>query len=179
MSLVQENWFNILTSSLVIVGSIVLLLSLTIANDSIVYISIIGYCLIVLSFSLIIANIFNNTLSLTGGRMSTFLPMFLTNIGPFLLNIGIVLFLLSLNIIYKDRINSGHLLDSYYSFSRLAIFMIFIQMTIFYSGMKTKSYKQDHKLPSIYTSFSYLVGIVLLYISIIIQTILKYYTTDG
>ena len=179
MSLVQENWFNILTTSLVTVGSFILLLSLTIANDSIVTISIIGYCLIVLSFSLIVASIFNDTLNLTGGKMSTFLPMFLNNTGPFLLNIGIVLFLLSLTIIYTDRINAGHLLDSYYNFIRLAIFMIFIQMIVFYSGMKTKKYKHERKLPNMYTSFSYLVGIVLLYISIIIQTILKYYTTDG
>jgi len=179
MSYVQENWFGILTTSLVIVGSVILLLSLTISNDSIAYVSICGYSIILFAFCLIIANVFNKTVRVTGGSMSTFLPLFFNNIGPFLLNIGVVTFLLSLTIIYTDRINAGHLLDSYYSFSRLTIFMILIQMAIFYSGMKSKSFKQESKLPSVYTSFSYLVGVILLYMSIIIQTILKYYTTDG
>ena len=57
MAYVQENWFDIMTSSLVIVGSIILLLSLTISNSSIVYVSIVGYSLIIFSILLILVNI--------------------------------------------------------------------------------------------------------------------------
>ena len=179
MAYVQENWFDIMTSSLVIVGSIILLLSLTISNSSIVYVSIVGYSLIIFSILLILVNIFNSVLKVTGGNLSTFLPIFVNNTGPFLLNIAVVLFLLSMMIIYTSKINEGHLSSLYYSFSKLAIFLIFIQMIVFYYGMKSNSYKISKRLPAIYTNFSYLVGVINVYIAWIIQTILKNYTTDG
>jgi hypothetical protein len=165
--------------SLFIVGSIVLMLSFMISNDSMVYVSIVGYCLVALSILLITVSIFNNVLKISGGKLSSFIPLFFNNTGPFILNMGVILFLLSLMIIYKKRISAGNLSDSYYSFSLFSAFLVLIQVIIFYYGMNTKTYRDEKKLPVIYGSFSYLVGVINLYISVIIQIILKYYTTDG
>ena len=89
------------------------------------------------------------------------------------------LIILSLIIVYTDKINSGRLPGLYYSFSQLAVFLVLIQIAIFYYGVNTDSYLYNTKLPVIYSSFSYLVGVINVYIAVIIQIVLKYYTTDG
>ena len=169
----QQNWFPIIYTSLVIVGSIILLLSFVITSSSIAYVSIVGYCLIIFSILLIIANMFTTIIKKTGSKLTTFLPIFLNNTGPFILNIAIIIFLLSLIIVYTDKINSGRLPGLYYSFSQLALFLVLIQIAIFYYGVNTDSYLYNTKLPVIYSSFSYLVGVINVYIAVIIQIVLR------
>jgi len=178
MSVQGQSWFDVVYMSLFAVSTIIIMISATDVS-SMAYLSIVGYSLIFISIMLITVNILNNIRIATGGKMSTFFPAFFYSASPFILNMGIILFLLSLMIVYFNRINQGHLSKDYYGFSQSAIILMLIQMIILYNGMQTKSYQDQKIFPMIYTSSSLLVGVINIYVVVCIQIILKYYTTDG
>ncbi len=173
------TWFNVLHSAMFIVGASLLLLSFTVSIQSIVYLSILGYSILAIAIVLILASIFNNTISGYNGNFVNFIYIIFSNTGPFLLNVSVILFLLYLVITYQNIINEGNLSQQYYSFNVISSVIMLLQIILFYYGLQTSSYKKEHKLPVMFNSFSYLLGIINVYIAIIIQTILKYYTTDG
>jgi len=173
------TWFNVLYTALFIVGAIVLLLSFTVSIQSIVYLSMVGYTLLILSMLLILGNIFSSALQASNGRFMQFISILFNSTGPFLLNISVIIFLLYLMITYKAMINSGNLSQQYYSFSMVSSIIMLMQVILFYYGVNTNTFKREHKLPVMFNSFSYLLGVINVYIAVIIQTILKYYTTDG
>ena len=175
----QQSWYSILYSSLLSIGTILLLLSFSIDGIPAVNMTIVGYCFLVTSILLIISNMFKVLSKAKIDSMASFAYIFFNNTGPFLLNIATILFLLVLTVKYTNIISTGNLSNQYYSFSKLSTLLILIQMAVFYQGLTTKKYKQENKLPVIYSSFSYLVGVINLYIAIVIKIILAYYTTDG
>ena len=175
----MTTWFSVLYSALTIVGSIVLLLSFTVSIQSIVYLSLIGYTVLATACILILSSIFNSSMQASNGRFSNFMYIFFNSSGPFLLNVGVILFLLTLMMNNKDLLNSGNVSQQYYSFSVASSIIILMQFIIFYYGIQTSGFKRDHKLPVMFNSFSYLLGVINVYIAVILKTILTYYTTDG
>lgn len=175
----MTTWFTVLYTSMFIVGASLLILSFTVSIQSVVYLSILGYSVLAVAIILILASIFNNTLSVSNGKFGQFISILFNSTGPFLLNIAVILFLLYLVITYQNSINSGNLAQQYYSFSMLSSVIMLMQVVLFYYGMQSSSYTREHKLPVMVNSFSYLLGIINVYIAVIIQTILKYYLTDG
>ena len=173
------TWFTVLYSALFIVGASLLILSFTVSIQSIVYLSLLGYSTLAVAIILIMASIFSSAITASNGNFGQFTSILFNSTGPFILNIAVILFLLYLMITYQKTINTGNLSQQYYSFSVISSIIIMFQIVLFYYGMQTSTYKREHRLPTIMNSFSYLLGVINVYIAVIIQTILKFYTTDG
>ena len=82
-------------------------------------------------------------------------------------------------IYYKKHIIDNHVSDGYYSFSNIAAMLIFIQLYITYTNVTTPNFEATKKISKVTSGILYLLGILTAICSIILYTILKYFTTDG
>ena len=82
-------------------------------------------------------------------------------------------------ITYKSIILDNNVLNGYRSFSNIIVILILIQLFIIYRNISTDSFVSSGKLSKITSSILYLLGILSAITSIILFTILKYFTTDG
>ena len=80
---------------------------------------------------------------------------------------------------YKNNIIAEHVSYGYYSFSNIAIILLLIQLYIVYTNISTDSFEKTGKMPKVTSGIIYLFGILTAICSIILFTILKYFTTDG
>jgi len=170
----KTDWFSIIYSSLFFVGITILLISLFTSS---VATTIAGYSILVVSVILITTYLYNQISTSATGL--SFLWTVFMNLGPFVLILGILLYSLSLNIIYMNEIQAKHVADQYYVFSTLSILFILAQLLFFVYGIQSPEFQQRRQLPSIYGNLSYFVGVINVYILVSINTILKYYITDG
>ncbi len=99
--------------------------------------------------------------------------------GPFLLMLGIIAFVLYLMISYKSIILDNHVSNGYNSFSNINIILILIQLYIVYTNITSENFEKTGKMSKVTSSIVYLLGILSAISSIILYTILKYFTTDG
>jgi hypothetical protein len=175
----QEEVFQIIYNGLIFVGIILSIVALSINSHSNANVSISSYTFISAGVILIIGFLINKILNLPNLSKLGFFSVFLTNVGPFLLLIGILAFTLYLIITFKDKINSGNISSAYGLFSKLTIAFILIQLYITYYGMQSPEFKESGSLSKIYSSFSYLVGVINVSIVLILASILKYFSTDG
>lgn len=82
-------------------------------------------------------------------------------------------------IFYKNKIINEQVSNSYYSFSNVTIILILLQLYIIYSNISTDKFISSGKLSKVTSSIIYLINVLTIISSIILFTILKYYTTDG
>ena len=105
--------------------------------------------------------------------------MILLTAGPFLLMLGVIAFILYLMITYKSIILQGHVANGYHSFSNINIILILIQLYIVYTNISSDSFEKTGKMSKVTSSMVYLLGVLSTITSIILYTILRYFTTDG
>jgi hypothetical protein len=99
--------------------------------------------------------------------------------GPFLLMLGVIAFILYLMIKYKSNILDNHVSNGYNSFSNINIILILIQLYIVYTNITSENFEKTGKMSKVTSSIVYLLGVLSAISSIILYTILKYFTTDG
>ena len=139
-----------------------------------------GYSVLILGIMMILLILFNKILGITQGQ-TTFqilYTIFMTT-GPFILMLSVVAFILYLMITYKNKILEEHIPLGYYSFSNIFIILLFIQLYIVYTKISTDKFELTGKISSVTSSIIYLLGVLDAICSIIIFTILKYFSTDG
>jgi len=139
-----------------------------------------GYSVLILGIMMILLILFNGIMKVTGSQtiMQIMYTLLLTT-GPFLLMLGVISFILYLLITYKAIILDNHVSKSYYSFSNITILLIFIQLYIVYTNINTNNFETSGKISKVTSSMVYLLGVLSAISSIILFTILKYFTTDG
>lgn len=139
-----------------------------------------GYSVLTLGIMMIITILFYNVLKVTQNS-STFQILYsiLMTSGPFLLILAVISFVLYLLINYKDKIIEGHVAPSFNSFSNIIIMLLLLQVYLVYTNISTDSFESTGKISKITSSFVYLLGVLTAICSIILSTILKYYSTDG
>lgn len=104
---------------------------------------------------------------------------------PVILTLGSIAWLLSFNIIYKDRINKGRVSKDFTTFSGVSLFLLIIQLAITLNYLKDKIGEQSlsSKLYQILSSqlavISYLVAVVNYTILGLMFITLEYMSTDG
>jgi len=175
----EDEVFKIIYSGLIFVGTILSIIALSINSTSNANISISSYTFISSGIILIIGFLITKILNRPDPNRTSFFFTFFTNVGPFLLLIGILAFTLYLIITFKDKINSGHVSNGYALFSKLTIAFILMQLYITYNGMQSSNFKETGTLSKMYSSFAYLVGVINVCIVLILASILKYFSTDG
>ena len=139
-----------------------------------------GYSVLILGIMMILLILFNSIMKITEGQsIFQILYTILLTAGPFLLMLGVIAFILYLMITYKSIILEGHVATGYHSFSNINIILILIQLYIVYTNISSDSFEKTGKMSKVTSSMVYLLGVLSAITSIILYTILRYFTTDG
>jgi hypothetical protein len=139
-----------------------------------------GYSVLILGVMMILLILFNGIMKITQGQSTMqILYTILLTTGPFILMLGVITFILYLMINYKSIILDNHVSSGYNSFSNITVILILIQLYIVYTNISTDSFETSGKMSKVTSSMVYLLGILSAISTIILYTILKYFTTDG
>jgi len=139
-----------------------------------------GYSVLIFGIAMILVILFSNILKVAQND-STLQILFsiMLTAGPFILLLGVICFILYLLINYKNNIVSGHVAPGYNSFTNIINMLIFIQLYMVYTNISSDKFETTGKLNKLTSSFIYLLLVITAVCSIILYTILKYFTTDG
>jgi preprotein translocase subunit Sss1 len=117
--------------------------------------------------------------NLRGASMfKSFLSVLLTA-GPFIFMLGIIGFVIYLLVTYMDEIISGHVSSTYGSISNSLIVIFLAQIYVLYTAITSESFITTKKVNKLSSMVLYLLNIIGVVCTIILITVLKYYTTDG
>lgn len=109
---------------------------------------------------------------------------------PVLFLMGVIVWLIVMNVTYKTRINKGQVSKDYYIFNSVSTFVIILQVMIILYYVRNqvglKLNVENSMIPEIFkqlstqmSSISYAVGSVNYLIVFVLQIILEYFSTDG
>ena len=129
-----------------------------------------GYSLIILAIGIISIIILSSKNNM-GSKMLYCLPCFLL--------LGIVGFLMYVNITNQTSIIANIVPPNFYGFSNTAIILILIQLWLFYNETKTVQFMETSKISKITISYIYLFEILTIMCSIVLYVLLTYFKTDG
>ena len=73
----------------------------------------------------------------------------------------------------------GHILNSFSTFSNIAIILFLLQIYFVYNNLNNQQFEITGKLSKVTSSIMYLLGVLTLMCSLTMYTILKYFRTDG
>ena len=176
----MKDWYNSIYKGFIIAGLVAFVVGFFTQGQTSLGAYISGYSVLTLGIMMILLILFNNILN-TSQNSSTLhlLYTILLSTGPFLLMLGVISFILYLMITYKKNIINDRVSKGYYSFSNISIILLFIQLYIVYTNITTDKFETTGKLSKVTSSIIYLLSVLTAICSIILFTILKYYTTDG
>lgn len=139
-----------------------------------------GYSVLTLGIMMILIVLFKNVLRVTeNGSALQILYSILMTSGPFILILAVISFVLFLLINYQDKIIAGQVAPSFNSFSNIIVMLLLVQVYLVYTNINTDTFESSGKIPKVTSSLVYLLGVLTGICSIILSTILKYYSTDG
>lgn len=176
----MKDWYSTIYKACIIASIIAFIIGFTTQSETSLGAYISGYSVLILGILMILVILLSNILRVSQNA-STFqlLISIILTVGPFLLILAVISFVLYLLINYKNNIISGDVAPGYTSFSTIISLLIFIQLYLVYTNIDTDKFQITGKIPRITSSFIYLLGVINAICSIILYTILKYYTTDG
>lgn len=139
-----------------------------------------GYSVLILGIMMILVILFTHVLKVTANDSSLQIlySIFMTS-GPFILMLGVISFVLYSLIQYKNNIIAGHIAPSYNSFSNIIVILLMLQLFLVMNNINTEKFETTGKMSKVTSSMIYLLGVLTGMSSIILYTILKYYSTDG
>ena len=161
---------------LIIIISIISLFISTVSSNSISYNSgLTGYIGLLIALMMMLVMIIKNLIT---NQFSFF--QILLNSVPFILLFGIICFILYIITFYKNIITTGHLSNSYYTYSIITIVLMIIQMAyILYIDTTNDKFKNKGILPTLTYSLLFLFITFTVIACVNIYIPLKYFTTDG
>ena len=166
--------------SLIFVSIILLVISFFTSGSTTIGALISGYSALTLSILMILIILLNSLLpTMQGKPTKEILFTVLTAIGPFFLMLAVLGILLYLVITYKSLISDGHVSSYYYTFSNITVLLFLLQSYLLYTDMDTDKFKLTNRISKLTSSLVYLIGVLTFICSMILYTILKYFTTDG
>ncbi len=176
----MTNWYSSIYKSLIIASVISFIIYFFSSGNVSLGALISGYSVLSMSIFMILYIILFNLLQVTQnkGFFQTLLTM-ITTCGPFLLMLFVIGFVLYLVIKYKNRILSGHVSNSYTTFSNITIIMILLQVYLVYNSITTDKFESTRQLSKITTSLLYLYGVISVISSITLFTILSQFSAVG
>jgi hypothetical protein len=188
----MKQWYSSVYKGFIYAGIISFIIGLLSPINVAINAYIAGYIVFVLAILMIIIILFNNLFkdstfqaklnsqSSIMKRYSSGLYSIVLTSAPFMLLISVIGFMLYLMIKYKNKIISGHISPNYNLYSNLATFLLMSQMYIIYKNISNEESSTTYvKFSNVTASLLFLTEILFAINSIIIYTILKYFTTDG
>jgi hypothetical protein len=176
----MKDWYSSIYKGLIISSIVAFIVGFFSKGNISIDAYITGYATLILGIMMILIILFNNILRVSQGD-STFQLVYtiLITTGPFILMLAVIGFILYQIITYKEKIVDNHVSQSYFSFSNITIILMLIQIYIVYTNISTPKFEETGKISKVTSSVIYLLGVLAAISSIIIFTILKYFTTDG
>jgi hypothetical protein len=177
----MEEWYTNVYKAFILGTIISFIISVSTSGVTSYNSSIAGYSILILAIMMILTMLITKVLKTTTPNLSTMqiiLPM-LSQLGPFLLMLAIIAFILYLIVNYKSPILENHISQNYHTFSNITIILILVQLFIVYKNIFTKEFESSGKLSKTTSASLYLVGLLSLTSTSIIYIILKYFRTDG
>jgi hypothetical protein len=176
----MKDWYSTIYRACIISSMIAFIIGFTTQSQTSLGAYISGYSVLILGIMLILVILIYNVLRINqGGSTSQVLYSVMLTGGPFVLILGVIIFVLYLLIKYKNNIISGHVAPGYSSFSIIISSLLFVQLYLVYTSISSEKFENTGKMSPVTSSFIYLLGVLTAICSIILYTILKYFTTDG
>jgi len=176
----MKDWYSSIYKAFLMSSIIAFIISFFSQGEVSIGASIAGYSVLILGILMILIILFQNILKYYGNQgLLQFIFTILATAGPFLLILGVIGFILYLIIFYKNLIVDNHVSLGYYTFSNIAKILLLIQLYIVYKNISSNQFENNGKLSLLTSSLIYLLGVLTAICSLILFTILKYYTTDG
>lgn len=173
----ENKWYTIIYNSLLVVGVIIIFCTMGSNSASNLTGTIIGYSFIVTGTLLLIGYLLNNMNAISGSSFS--LISSLITVGPFVLLIGILTYMIYLLSYYFSQITAGHISSGYYTFMNIFIVLLMIEFYVFYNGTQDKVFKTTGTIGKITGMILYLLELVSIVTAITLGIVLKYFSTDG
>ena len=176
----MNNWYSTIYKACIISAIIAFTIGFFTQSQTSLGAYISGYSVLIFGIAMILVILLTNILKVTQNDSSLqILYSIMLTAGPFLLILAIIGFILYLLINYKNIIVSGNVAPGYNSFTTIISLLIFIQLYLVYTNISSDKFQSTGKLSKLTSSIIYLLGVLTAICSIILYTILKYFSTDG
>ena len=177
----MEDWYKSTYNTLLIVAFILFIIAFGTTGNVNIGAIISAYSMLILSIMMILVLIVNQTLSSSDPNVTSLQSGLdaLRSAGPLFIMLGVLGFVLYLIIYYKNSIIDGHVSSGYNTFSSVTTIFILLQLYIIYTSINSSKTGFNGKLSKIVSSCLLIIGLLSIISSLILYTILKYYTTDG
>ena len=174
-----RDWYKSTYNSLLIAAVMLFLIAFGTTGSINIGTTISAYILLILSVFMILILVVNKTLS-SEADVSGFQSIMdaLRTAGPLFLILGVIGFVLYLLIYYKDDILGNRVSNSYYTFSNITTLIVLMQIYLLYTNMNVKEGFKG-QLSKVVSGCLLIIGLFSVMSSMILYTILRYYTTDG
>jgi hypothetical protein len=176
----MNNWYSTIYKACIIAALIAFTIGIFTQSQTSLGAYISGYSVLIFGIMMILVILIYNVLSGNQGasNLQSLYSIILTA-GPFILILAVIGFVLYLLINYRNLIISGNIAPGYNSFNTIITLLIFIQLYLVYNNISSDRFQTTGKISRVTSSFIYLLGVITAICSIILYTILKYFTTDG
>jgi hypothetical protein len=176
----MNTWYSTIYKACIIASVIAFIIGFLTQSQTSLGAYISGYSVLILGIMMILVILIFNALSSNpdASNLSALYSIMMTT-GPFIIIFGVISFVLYLLINYKNNIISGNVAPGYNSFNTIITMLIFIQLYLVYNNINTDKFKTTGKISRVTSGIIYLLGVITAICSIILYTILKYFTTDG
>jgi len=176
----MSDWYSTIYKAFIYAACVAFTLGFFTDNATSIGAYLAGYSALILGVMMILIILFTNVLKITSNdSMMQILYSILITSGPFILILGIISFVLYSLIQYKNNIIEGRVAPSYNSFSNIIVILLMLQIYIIITNINNEKFETTGKLSKVTYSIIYLLGVLTGISSIILYTILKYYSTDG
>ena len=174
-----KDWYKSTYNALLLVAVMLFLIAFGTTGDINIGTTISAYSLLTISVFMILILIVNKTLS-GEPDVSGFQNIMdsLRTAGPLFLILGVIGFVLYLLIYYKNDILGNRVSNSFYTFSNITTILLLMQVYLLYTNMNAKDGFKG-QLSKVVSGSLLVIGLFSVMSSLILYTILSYYTTDG
>lgn len=171
------NWYSNIYNSLIVVGIIIIISTMGSSSASSLTGTITGYSFIITGTLLLMGYLMNN-MKTTQQNASSIISQLIT-VGPFVVLIGILVYMVYLLSFYFSQITNGNVSSGYYSFMNIFIVLLMVQMFIFYNGTRDRNFIETGAIGKATGLVLYFLEIINIIVVITLGIILKYFSTDG
>jgi hypothetical protein len=176
----MRDWFSQVYEAFIVSCIVAFIIAFFTEGQTSLGAYIAGYSILILALMMILLVLFNRIMGSPSNDTSfQILIRLIMTSSPFLIMLGIVIFLFYLIIVYQKRIIEKTISSSYFSFNNIAIILLFIQLYMVYKILLDNQFQITGKMSRLNSSLLLLLSTLIFICSTIIYIILKYYTTDG
>jgi len=176
----MADWYSTIYKACIYASIVAFILGFFTSSSTSLGAYLAGYSVLTFGIMMILIILFSKVLKVTANAqpLQIIYSIIITS-GPFILMLGVISFVLYSLIRYKNNIIEGHIAPGYNSFSNIIIILLMIQLFLVINNINTERFETTGKMSKVISSMIYLLGVLTGISSIILYTILKYYSTDG